>query len=406
MDSNNKHYLYWKQTTITDDLNFNLVEWTLVQLYNNQTIYELSDFVVYDNAVYYYIGSGNLNEIPGVSPNWLKIYSIIPDNNTIYNSDNNNTLFMNNRYYICLSNSNDSLLDNGINIFINNVYKNVFINIYNNDNTLENLSNTDRTNLYKDIYSNLTAHNFINAVNDLNSNYGFINKIKYIIINSDNTNIYDFDNINSYKNLKTLLSIDFPDEIKTRIQSSNVEVFDLNVNQIKPKNVLNKSTLSTKEQLNHYNNLSLGCKITKSLSDAQIIPNYAGIKNEVFNVLHRYSGSYHPIFNDIDLFLKGNTHSVGNYKFDTELTNFGVIREFVISKVNRNGSILKLKNSPNLKSIFPMVDEFGYTYKNVFIFKSNWDTNYFTECVNNDNPITTTKTITYNSIVTTPKNLI
>ena len=406
IDSNSKYHLYWNQTTTTDDLGYNLVEWSIINLWNSQTYYEYSNFVYYNNAVYYYVGVGMMNELPEVSSSWLKIYSIIPNNSTIYNNDNNNTLYMNNRYYLCVSNDNNSVLDNGINIYINNIYKNVLINIYNNDNTLLNLSNTDRVDLYKDIYSNLIAHNFINAINDTNNNYGFINKIKYVIINKDNVSVYDFNNVNSFKNLKTLISINMPDEIRTYIESTHVETYDLNVSQIKPKNVLNKSEISTKEQLNHYNNLSLGCKITKTTSKQPNVINYAGIQNKTFNILHRYSGDYEPIFYDIDLFLKGNTQSLGNYKFDTELTNFGKIREFIISKVNRTGSILKLKNSPNLKSIFPMIDEFGYTYKNVFIFKSNWDLNYYTECVNADNNIISSKTITHETTTTTPKNLI
>ena len=70
-----------------------------------------------------------------------------------------------------------------------------------------------------------------------------------------------------------------------------------------------------------------------------------------------------------------------NSIFDTELTDFGIIKNLIISKINRNGNVLKLKNSTNLSSIYPMLDEFGYTIANMFIFKSNWDYEYYYECV-------------------------
>lgn len=66
-----------------------------------------------------------------------------------------------------------------------------------------------------------------------------------------------------------------------------------------------------------------------------------------------------------------------NYQFDTELTNFGTIKEIIYSKVNPDKNILKLRNAEEDKSIYPMVDEFGYQITNRFIFKSNWDDNYY-----------------------------
>lgn len=69
----------------------------------------------------------------------------------------------------------------------------------------------------------------------------------------------------------------------------------------------------------------------------------------------------------------------GNYKFDTDLTGFGIIRERKIRKVNRSGSILKLKEVSDTNSIYPMLDEFGYTFADFFIFKSTWDLNYHLE---------------------------
>jgi hypothetical protein len=94
-----------------------------------------------------------------------------------------------------------------------------------------------------------------------------------------------------------------------------------------------------------------------------------------------------PIFNEVDLFERpGITSSTpGNYKFDTTLTNFGINKQRIISKVNRKNVILKLKNRTDFRSIYPMLDEFGYTTVDFFIFKSTWDYNYHFECVDNLN---------------------
>ena len=45
----------------------------------------------------------------------------------------------------------------------------------------------------------------------------------------------------------------------------------------------------------------------------------------------------------------------GNYKFDTSLTDFGIVKERKMS------------------------DEFGYSFSDFFIFKSSWDLNYHLE---------------------------
>ena len=71
-----------------------------------------------------------------------------------------------------------------------------------------------------------------------------------------------------------------------------------------------------------------------------------------------------------------------NLKFDTGLNDFGMIDEFIYSKVNENSSILKI-NPNNDVSMYPMVDEYGYTYSSRFVFKSPWDKEYFTRTNSN-----------------------
>jgi hypothetical protein len=69
----------------------------------------------------------------------------------------------------------------------------------------------------------------------------------------------------------------------------------------------------------------------------------------------------------------------GNYKFDTELTYFGIEKEKVFRKVNRKEILLKLKDTVGAKPIYPMLDEFGYHFTDFFIFKSSWDLEYHIE---------------------------
>jgi hypothetical protein len=93
-----------------------------------------------------------------------------------------------------------------------------------------------------------------------------------------------------------------------------------------------------------------------------------------------------PLFYDIQLFDKNLfTASTGNYKFDTTLSDFGLVKERKIRKINNKGSVLKLNNIKDQKSIYPMVDEFGYTTVDTFIFKSSWDSNY--HYITSNNPI-------------------
>lgn len=69
----------------------------------------------------------------------------------------------------------------------------------------------------------------------------------------------------------------------------------------------------------------------------------------------------------------------GNYKFDTYLTYFGIQREKIFRKVNRKENLLKLKDMIGAKSIYPMLDEFGYSFSDFSIFKSSWDFEYHIE---------------------------
>ena len=71
-----------------------------------------------------------------------------------------------------------------------------------------------------------------------------------------------------------------------------------------------------------------------------------------------------------------------NLKFNTDLSRFGLIDELVYSKVNHIENVLKIKNTEEDLSIYPMIDEFGYTYSSRFIFKSTFDKDYYIQTLN------------------------
>jgi hypothetical protein len=104
------------------------------------------------------------------------------------------------------------------------------------------------------------------------------------------------------------------------------------------------------------------------------------LTNDNFNKIYRHTGFYEPITKDVELFDSPSfSNGQTNYKFDTELTNFGLMRQRIVSKVNRKGNLLKLRNNSKLQSIYPMVDEYGYHIVDFFIFKSTWDYEYHYE---------------------------
>ncbi len=361
----------------------------------------MGNLIVYNNTLYYTdVYATTIGEIPSTTTDWSPLYSFIPQEKYAYNNNiyTNNIIYINNYYYLCNSNTNNSFLDNGINVYINNIYKNILINIYINDNTLPNISNTERDNLYSNLYSNLTTYNFSNAVNDIQDTYGFTNYVKYIILNENGNSIYDFGQINSYKNLTSLLTVEGPNQFTSRISSLIKTPINLSTSQVVPNFVLNNNIMSTTAQKNYFNNTHYGNTIDPITNDMSLVANYSGQENAIYNIFYRHSGYYDPIFINIDLFKKGLTSSPDNYIFDTTLTNFGVVTK-IISKVNTTGNILKFNNKPNLKSIYPIIDEFGYTTHDFFIFKSSWDTSYFKEVLP---AILNTNILQTNIIIPTP----
>lgn len=360
---------YWEKTHKPND-----TKWKEIELWNPSSDYGINTLIIHNERVYKSNESIEVGDEPGVSILWDEMYTFEVDNQV-----NDNTIFiLNNNYYMLNENpNNENSLSNGINIYINKKWKNILLNIYINDNTLLGIKNTDRDELYSDIYNILTANNVINYINDINDKNGFVNNLKYIII-EENGDVNNYDYQNNIQNLPYLLKASFPDElkikpnslIKKRVETPNIKV-DLS---------LSGSNIKSIDNINWYNGTPLAYEILNNETEPMVYKNYSGNKNIQSLSIYRYSGYYMPVFYEIDLFNKNGNK---NYLFDTSLTNFALMKERKFRKVNRNGSILKLKNSKNNESIYPMIDEYGYSFEDFMIFKSTWDKEYHFESVLN-----------------------
>lgn len=72
-----------------------------------------------------------------------------------------------------------------------------------------------------------------------------------------------------------------------------------------------------------------------------------------------------------------------NVKFDTDLSKFGLVRQ-IISKANPDGLPLKsTAPSSTVKPVYPMIDEYGMTIVDRFIFKSSWDDESYYQSIQN-----------------------
>ena len=386
-----QNFGYWVATQSSSP------KWKPIQLWNPSETYDTPSYSIPGPYSYVYvvhndiIWEGNIEspsgvsiiepgEEPSVSARWIRRYSLEPDTDYVYQNTDNAIISMNNRYYLCNNNSENSTLDNGIIIYINKKWKNILLNINISDNTLPNLSEKDRDELYDDLYSKLTAFNIINSVNNITLKNGFTDYLTYIIIDEDdNVTRHNYeDNLSS---LPYLMRCNLPDEFFIKVNSLDKDPIE-NPKKLRANRVLKDGKISSISQLNYYNNLPMSVSIKENKYPPKVFENYHGNKNIVSNSILRFSGFYMPLFYDIQIFEKDSEFRYsGNYKFDTSLTDFGMMKERKISKINRKGSVLKLKDEEDIKSIYPMLDEFGYSVKDFFIFSSTWDYKYHVETI-------------------------
>lgn len=389
IDNNSNNYttnqLTWATASIiptTDAFN-----WKVVEIWNPTKKYDTLSYVVHNDILYKnlsLLNEDNYDILPGLEPGvfngWKRQYSFIPDTEFLYSKyiDGNSIILLNDKYYMSINDNTNSTLDNGIIIYINKKWKNILININISDNTYSNVSSTNRDSLYNELYKKLTATNFMMVINDITNKYGFTDYISYVIIDEDNTiNKYSYSN--NIVNLPYIIRCEGPDSLDIKIQSLLKRPIYL-PNPLNPIKKLENGKILNISQLNFYNDNPVGVNIIENQFAPKITENYHGSKSIVKNTIYRFSGYYMPLFYDIELFKRDYEYKkVGNYLFDTTLTNFGIIKERKVRKINRKGSILKLKDNPDEKSIYPMLDEFGYSIYDFFIFSSTWDLKYYLE---------------------------
>jgi len=377
-------------------------KWILIEAWNPKKNYNFDSYTIYNNEVYYLPTSltiplqeslkqknnSNISRSPMETSSWIKQSSDTTSNYTF-----NSIIELNDSYYLCNSIKPISTLDNNIIIYINKKWKNILININIADNTYTNISETNRDDLYDILYKKLTALNFTNAINDITNKYGFSDYISYIITEEDGTtkkygyqfydSVYQLQTngiirkIENIKDLPYLIRCEEADKLDVKVDSLIKRAVQL-PNTLNPFRKLNDGKVIDLTQLNYYNNIPVAANIIESQFEPKVFENYHGNKNIVTNDIYRYSGYYTPIFYDIQLFER-NEFDLGNYKFDLSLTDFGLIKERKVRKINRKGSQLRLANLNDEKSIYPMLDEFGYSVYDFFIFSSTWDLKYYLE---------------------------
>jgi len=376
----------------------NSFKWKLVEIWNPNKSYIIGSYVVHNEILYNYTTTRTLDVettirtsliLPGLEPGvyngWSRRYSLIPDTDFKYNiihsetfRNGNPIILLNDKYYMATNSTTTSTLDNGIIIYINKKWKNILVNINISDNTYTNVSSTNRDDLYNELYKKLTATNFMAAINDITNKYGFTDYVSYVVIDEDNT-INKYSYTNNIVNLPYIIKCEGPDSLDVKIQSLLKRPIFL-PNPLNPIKKLESGKILNINQLNFYNGNPVGVNIIENQFTPKVTENYHGSKNILSDTIYRFSGYYMPLFYDIELFKRDYEYKkVGNYLFDTTLTNFGIVKERKVRKINRKGSILKLKDNADEKSIYPMLDEFGYSIYDFFIFSSTWDLKYYLE---------------------------
>lgn len=302
----------------------------------------------------------------------------------------------------------------GIDIYVNRKYRHILVHIYiYNDTVLLDVNAQLRDDLYNLTNisgSTLTPHeltlaNFRFAIDDPNNFYGFDLGISYWEIKEDGTFDYtqDFRPINfSQSNLPpAILKADYPDALLLDKDSWFVEPFV--GPSIKIYNGLSLSPRQPLARIFHYNGKQ-PTKVGDPYNNADVTnPSNTQKDKSVgsqgilqYDIqLFRFSGPYAPIFKYVQLFKsyeilpQMHPYESGNYLFDFNLTSFGLNTEQKISKINHKGSILKLRKDKRNKSVYPMIDEFGYSLVDMFMFKSTWDLNYHYITIENYIPSST-----------------
>jgi len=338
------------ETVVISELDGNqIVYWEQVEQYNTTKNYIENEIVSLDRDLYYF--DSDTEELS-------LIFTLKPSVDTLYSRYN--VVRFNDDYYTNLIDG--SVLDNGVNIYINKKWKNILINPYFND--IINPFNTNRELLYTPELQQLTASNMIEIINSINLKNGFVKNLAYYVIEEDGSfNKYDINNI---EEIPYILQVEGPTE--REIYSHSLIKKGLNVNRdvFNIDNVLENNNIEILNQINYYNGQPLAYKFE----------NRNGLTFEDrTSIIYRFGGEYNPIFSNISLF---ESDGDNNYKFNENLRGFGEIKEMMKSKVNENDILI---NKKGYSSIYPQIDEIGYFVDRHNIFKSTWDKSYYKKTI-------------------------
>lgn len=326
---------YWEKIAPVSQ---NSTRWIEIQIWNPSATYSPKTYIVHHEILYIAnnlattISSG---EQPGVSNLWDRLYSFVEDTNFNYQPNRNPLIRMNNEYYQIISNPWNKTLENGINIYINNKWKHVFVNIAINDNTLFDLTGKDRDVLYKSLNKKLTAMNFISCLNNISNKYGFTDYINYTIIDSNGkSKKYNYENI---EGLPYIIFAEKPDRLDVKINSFNVN--QVNISGLKPKKVLNDGNIDNLTELNYFNKTHIATSIEESKNTPVVGKNYHGGQNIINDTIFRFSGNYVPLFYDIQLFKKDNAISYNEMQIALNLES----TQDLMFMFERNGKAVEKK---------------------------------------------------------------
>ena len=308
---------------------------------------------------------------------------------------------------------------NGIHVFLNDKFKNILViinvkipiqqnlislnnvgvfgekfGLYNSK-TLDNQSLAYPASVKEFNPSLITASNFYDVFDDMNTISEFDSGITYYYIDSNGysgstgpINIFNTGNtmtlIPNWNKIDPpfILDIVNPEALETKKQSyikgaikgPSTNIYDKYETYYDPSQ---KQKYNVSDPLARYMNLNI--------QENNLNTIYASNRVSTPNLIYRYNGVYEPIFTNIPIFNNVNLYFSGltlkywdsNYRFDTTFENFGIIEELIFSKINPNISPLKLKNTDKDKSIFPIVDEYGYQISARFLFSSCWDRDFY-----------------------------
>lgn len=334
---NDKQILYWEKVN----------EYLTTTNYVKDTIVSLNgDLCYYSNANQNIDVIHTFNPIPKTP---YRIYDVVNFNDNLY-----------------ISNKNLSIIDNGINIYINKKWKNILIQIYFNDN-ISKTFNIKRDDLYCIELQQIVASNFIEVINNITLLNGFINPLNYYII--DENGNYTKYGISNIEDIPYILQIESPVELEIYSHSLNLKSIDINRNILKVSKYLENNEINNESQIDYYNNSYLAYEYERL--------DIFGYQDKT-NSLYRINGMYSPIFNTINLF-----NNIDNNKltFNEKFEKFGEIREMIKSKVG-DENLLRIKDD-SYRSIYPQVDEIGYFIDTHHVFKSTWDTQYYKKTIKN-----------------------